>query len=192
MFDFCSQIIKLKLKKLAFQQFIDTDEDLLRLGFLIEQQRNTLESLSLKLIISGRRCYGYGSGSWFDGFFGRIKLLKSLKKLELRLIPMVFLGSLPISERLAEVVEALDGLEEIDFEDAKVDFKDGEENLGNLCKALQKHSQSLKSLKLSLNDCNPLETLIQSLKRFSKLEYLTRKPELEKIFFFCNEGLKSQ
>jgi len=201
MIDFYSETGTMRLKELAIQQSVDEDEDLLTLGDLIQQQQNSLESLSLKLVVSSRR--SFGPGSWFDPLFTKVKLLKNLKRLELRLIPYVSSERLSISASLAQVVAALDELEEIDLEEVSADFKSENNSLDEFCKALeQKHSKTLRSLKLLLNGCSCSEKLLQTLKRLPRLEHLTLRnfliekgsnffAELRDIVCYRNRGLNS-
>jgi len=194
MADFYSETYSMaKLKRLVILQTVKTSECILRLGEFIKQQRENLESLSLKLTFDGMS----DVNTDLNKFLGEFKPLRSLKKLVLN----VGTKNLQITSSLTGLIEALNYLEELDFESVAIDFT--EESLDKFFKALlQKHSQSLKSLKLALNDCSCSNIIAQTVKRLPRLGDLTLENfgiengsnfylDLREIVCYKNRGLNS-
>jgi len=152
----------MKLRKFS----VELNEGHLRIINFIQQQKDSLESLSLT------------TKNWkpnlTDGVLKELKSLKKLKKLKLNLkSDACFIKALA----LVELIKALECLEEVDFMDSLIEFKKGD--FYNFWKALQKRSGCLRSLRLSLNafkmDKNHSRIIIQTLMLLSRLEHLTLK-----------------
>ena len=160
----------MKLKKLNIEQAVESTEELLRLGGFIIKQKDSLESLTL-----ASNLWQVGMKVWFLEFLKEMKSLKKLKKLNLNLkFYMESTQTRTLFGLITELIEGLDCLEEIDFLGLPTDFK--ESDCLGFCKALEKHSGSLKSLKISLNglglDQKNSEILTGTLKLLTKLEDL--------------------
>jgi len=157
-----SHVRLMKLQKLS----IESTEGLLRIMHFIQQQKDSLESLSLTSKLWNIDLVG--------GFLEGLKSLERLKKLRLNLKSD---GCVMKALALVELIEALEYLEEVDFLDLLVEFK--EDSFERFCKALQKRSSSLRSLKLSFNkfsmDQKSLSLFIQTLNSLSRLEHVTFK-----------------
>jgi len=182
MIEFYSETENMKLKKLAVKQFVDGEDIMAELGELLQHQQNNLESLSLNLTINsdGESLH---VKSWLDPLFTNLKLLKSVKRLELKLTHFTHSESRRITSALAKVIEELDGLEEIDIEQISGDFN---KNV-DMFEALQKHSKSLRSLKMSLEGSSCSEKIIQTLKKLPRLEHLTlRNFGVQDLKFFLD------
>ena len=178
----------MKLKKLTLGS---TEHGLLRIIPFIQQQRESLESLSLTLI--------FYNANLKDELFEGLKLLKKLKKLKLNIkVENSFVNALD----LTELIEALEYLEEVDLMGLLIDFKD-DNSFEKFCKALKKRSESLTSIKLPFNgfkmNKRASSLFVQTLSLLPELKHITFKDfgvedagfynELREIVCFKNANL---
>jgi len=109
-----------KLKKLS----IESTGYLLRITDFLQQQKDSLEALSLTLKLS--------KPNQTDELLARLRSLKRLKKLKLK---TQLETSAVNAFNIAELIEELEYLEEADFLDLVTEFK--KDSFSGFCKALQ-------------------------------------------------------